>query len=99
MLATRVTAAAGVLAVLAHATVARADVPALLPVLAETCVEWQRIGEGRERNSSSVRKEEVLCCDQTACAAALPASSCRELLETPALQLMLAIHNHTQTRS
>jgi hypothetical protein len=37
VLATRITAAAGVLAVLANAAVARADVPALLAVLPEAC--------------------------------------------------------------
>jgi hypothetical protein len=37
VLTTSITAAAGVLAVLANATVARADVPALLAVLPEAC--------------------------------------------------------------
>jgi hypothetical protein len=42
VLPSRISAAAGVLAVLAHAAVARADVPPLLPVLPEPCERAER---------------------------------------------------------
>ena len=52
VLTTCITAAAGVLAVLAHATVAGTDVPALLPVLTEPCS-----GEGPSQAREEGRQE------------------------------------------